>query len=86
MSLALYAKNQGLDLQGYKCLDEKVKAEARRLLLWCKDKFGYAIDTGMYFGIRDLHFEVESELVPYVIHQMKNIGFEFIENNEYWRL
>lgn len=35
---------------------------------------------------KELTQDVEAELLPYVLHEMKNMGFEFIENNEFWRL
>jgi len=86
MTLALYAKNKGMDLQGYKNLKAQIRGIARSILLFAKDKYGYAVDSGMYFGTKELTQDIEAELLPYVLHEMKNMGFEFIENNEFWRL
>ena len=86
MTLALYAKNKGMDLQGYKDLQAQIREKARNILLFAKDEYGYAIDSGMYFTTKELTQDVETELLPYVLHEMKNMGFEFIENNEFWRL
>lgn|GEM_PF-2069273 len=86
MTLALYAKNTGMGLQEYRDLQIQIRGIARNILLFAKDKYSYEIDSGMYFATKELTEDVEVELLPYVLQEMKSLGFEFIENNEFWRL
>ena len=84
MNLAKYAKSKNMTLQEYETLDQNIKNTAEALKnYYCSM---YKKDTGMYYDIKILfNTSILNDINLFTIQALKQIGFEFIENNTLFR-
>ena len=80
MNMAKYCKSKGMTLEQYKQFKVNIKRTAKAIQSTVTDT------RGIYYPINDLlAYAPNSELQPFIIQELKKIGFEFIENNSLWR-
>ena len=80
MNMAKYCKSKGMSLQQYKQFKQNIKNTANAIRSTITDT------KGMYYPINDLlTYSPQSEVQPFIIQELKKLGFEFIENNSLWR-
>lgn len=84
MNLAKYAKSKNMTLEEYEILSQNIKNTAEAIKQnYCSM---YKTDTGMYYDIRIL-FNTSNlnDIQKFILQELKQIGFEFIENNTLFR-
>ena len=84
MNLMKYAKNKGMTLQEYETLKNNIKNMAEAIKQnHCSM---YKTDTGIYYDIRIL-FNTSNlnDIQKFILQELKQIGFEFIEDNTLFR-
>ena len=80
MNMAKYCKKKGMTLQQYELFKQNIENTASAIKSTITDT------KGMYYPINNLFtYSPNSELQPFIIQELKKIGFEFIENNALWR-
>lgn len=84
MNLMKYAKNKGMTLQEYETLKNNIKNTAEAIKQnYCSM---YKTDTGMYYDIKILfNTSILNDIQKFILQELKQIGFEFIENNTLFR-
>ena len=84
MNLAKYAKNKNMTLKEYETLKNNIEQTAMAIKQnYCSM---YKTDTGMYYDIKIL-FNTSNlnDIQKFILQELKQIGFEFIENNTLFR-
>ena len=84
MNLAKYAKNKGMTLNQYETLKNNIEKTAMAIKQnYCSM---YKTDTGMYYDIKILfNTTILNDIQKFILQELKQIGFEFIENNTLFR-
>ena len=85
MTLAQYAKKEypDIDINGYRRLEREIKGYANSIMMLADIK--HKPDTGLYWPVKELHVDNVPHW-PYVVQELKQMGMEFIDNNEYYRI
>ena len=84
MNLAKYAKSKNMTLKEYETLKNNIEQTAMAIKQnYCSM---YKTDTGMYYDIKIL-FNTSNlnDIQKFILQELKQIGFEFIENNTLFR-
>ena len=84
MNLSQYAIKKGLNLNEYKQL--KINIESIATAIISNIKTLHKIDTGLYYPVGEIINPIErTDIVPYIIQELKKQGVEFRENNTLYR-
>ena len=84
MNLAKYAKSKNMTLEEYETLKSNIEKTAIAIKQnYCRM---YKTDTGMYYDIKILfNTSILNDIQKFILQELKQIGFEFIENNTLFR-
>ena len=80
MTLCKYCHDKKMTLQEYEKLESELKNQAQQIV----SKLKY--NNGLYFNSYDILNQVNPELKPFIIKELKNLGIEFYNNNELYRV
>ena len=84
MNLAKYAKSKNMTLGEY----ETLKSNIENTAIAIKQNYCtmYKTDTGMYYDIKILfNTSILNDIQKFILQELKQIGFEFIEDNTLFR-
>ena len=82
MTLAKFMKQAGCTLAEFNEVEGNIKRAAQGILEMVKRR--YATDTGLYHDTAEI-MNLDDKFAPFLMQEMKRIGFEFIENGLMWR-
>ena len=80
MTLCKYCHDKKMTLEQYENLEVELKQQAKEIV----SKLNY--NNGIYYNSTDILTQVNSELKPFIIKELKNLGIEFYNNNELYRV
>lgn len=81
MNIAKYCKEKGMNINQYNTFCNNIKATAQAI----KDNSTYT--HGMYYPINDIiSFSSDSIMKGFIIQELKQLGFEFIEDYTLYRV
>ena len=84
MTLATFAKKQGLTYEGFLSLENQINRSARELYEYAATL--HPTDTGIYHPISEIIKSSDGNLTPYTIMALKALGMEFYDNCSLWRI
>jgi hypothetical protein len=80
MTIAKYCKNKGMTLEEYETFKNNIQQTAKAI----QQQQNYT--HGMYYPVNDIiTYSPNSEIFPFIIQELKKLGFEFIENYTLYR-
>jgi len=80
LNIAKYCKDKGMTKEEYINFKNNITSTAKAIL----SKQNYT--HGMYYPINDIiNFLSDADIKLFIIAELKNLGFEFIENNTLYR-
>lgn len=79
MTLARYVKNNALGKARYYELKEEVKEKAIEVKNEIRTSDKFTTDTGVYYKWNLIQTEIDEDLKPFIIDELKIRGVEFTE-------